>query len=316
MKYNEWLNLWLENYVKPSVKPKTYICYRNIVNGQICSNLANYELNELSPIILQCFITDLITCGSKKTGNILSASTVNTIITVLQGSLKTAYNLGYIQNEIGNKIKRPRLKEKQVTCFSLSEQRLIEEEITENSKPKMKGILICLYTGLRIGELMALEWDDVDFENKSISITKSCFDGKNGDGMFCRITTAPKTSTSVRIIPIPDKLIPVLRELKAVAKNKYLISESEKVLSIRSYQRSFERMLKKLGIRQRGFHSLRHTFATRALELGVDVKTVSEILGHRNANVTLQRYAHSMPEHKIEMMNRIGNMLNDRLIEH
>ena len=101
----------------------------------------------------------------------------------------------------------------------------------------------------------------------------------------------------------------MLKDMRKVAKNQYVISDSEKTLAIRSYQRSFERLLKKLGISHRGFHSLRHTFATRALEVGVDVKTLSEILGHKNANITLQRYAHSMLEHKRDMMNQIGKML-------
>ena len=97
--------------------------------------------------------------------------------------------------------------------------------------------------------------------------------------------------------------------MKRKAKNQYVISNGEKPLMVRSYQRSFERLLKRLQIPHKGFHSLRHTFATRALEIGVDVKTLSEILGHKNANVTLQRYAHSMPEHKKEVMNKIGKLL-------
>ena len=173
----------------------------------------------------------------------------------------------------------------------------------------MYGILICLYMGLRIGELLALEWTDVDFSKNELSITKTCFDGKDKNGVFGRITNAPKTDTSMRIIPIPKSLVPILKEMKRKAKNQYVISNGEKPLMVRSYQRSFERLLKRLQIPHKGFHSLRHTFATRALEIGVDVKTLSEILGHKNANVTLQRYAHSMPEHKKEVMNKIGKLL-------
>ena len=231
------------------------------------------------------------------------------MITVIQNSLQTAHNLGYIQSEIGGKIKRPKLKEKQVTCFTIDEQKQIEQAIINSNKPKMKGILLCLYTGLRIGELLALEWTDIDLIKGELSVTKTCFDGKDKNGVFCRITNTPKTDTSVRVIPIPKQLIPMLKDMKKTAKSKYVISDSEKVLAVRSYQRSFERLLKKLGIPHKGFHSLRHTFATRALEVGVDVKTLSEILGHKNANVTLQRYAHSMLEHKKAMMNQVGKLL-------
>lgn len=309
MKYSEWLNIWLENYVKPSTKQKTYLRYKEIVQKQLGKRFDLYELNELTPILLQQFVTELLTSGNTKTGAGLSASTVNAVITVIQNSLQTAHNLGYIQNEIGGKIKRPKLKEKQVTCFTIDEQKQIEQAIINSNKPKMKGILLCLYTGLRIGELLALEWTDIDLIKGELSVTKTCFDGKDKNGVFCRITNTPKTDTSVRVIPIPKQLIPMLKDMKKTAKSKYVISDSEKVLAVRSYQRSFERLLKKLGIPHKRFHSLRHTFATRALEVGVDVKTLSEILGHKNANVTLQRYAHSMLEHKKAMMNQVGKLL-------
>ncbi len=105
-------------------------------------------------------------------------------------------------------------------------------------------------------------------------------------------------------------MIPYLRNLKKDSDSDYVIvSDTEKPISVRAYQRSFELFLKKLGIPHKGFHSLRHTFATRALECGMDVKTLSEILGHKNANITLNRYVHSLMEHKKEMMNRLGKLL-------
>ena len=309
MKYKLWLDEWLENYVKPSAKQKTYIRYRQIINKHFSCDIGESELAELTPILLQRFITELLETGNARTGNGLSANSVNIIITVIQNSLQTAYNLGFIDAEIGGKLKRPKTTEKQISCFTVAEQKQIEQAILRGSKPKMKGVLLCLYTGLRIGELLALEWSDVDLTRGELSVTKTCFDGKDKNGVFCRITNTPKTETSIRTIPIPKQLIPILKGMKRTAKNSYVISDSEKVLAVRSYQRSFERLLKKLDISHKGFHALRHAFATRALEVGVDVKTLSEILGHKNPNVTLQRYAHSMPEHKKEMMNKIGKLL-------
>ena len=105
MKYTQWLNIWLENYMKPSAKPKTYLRYSEIVNKQLALNFEKYDMNELTPIIFQKFITDLLTSGNKRTGEGLSANTVNTIITVIQSSMRTAYNLGYTENEIsGNDV--------------------------------------------------------------------------------------------------------------------------------------------------------------------------------------------------------------------
>lgn len=309
MKYKEWLTLWLENYVKPAAKPKTYTRYNEIVHRHLIDELGETEVKKITPLILQKYVTELLSSGNKKTAEGLSASTVNIMITVIQNSLLTAYNLSYIEREVAGKIKRPKAKEKRVNSFTIAEQKLIEEEILRRKKTKMYGILLCLYMGLRIGELLALEWTDIDFIKKELSITKTCFDGKDKNGVFRRITNSPKTDTSIRIIPVPKNLIPILKEMKMKARNQYVISDSDKILMVRSYQRSFERLLKRLGIKHKGFHSLRHTFATRALEIGVDVKTLAEILGHKNANITLQRYAHSMPEHKKEIMNKIGKLL-------
>lgn len=103
--------------------------------------------------------------------------------------------------------------------------------------------------------------------------------------------------------------MPYLRQIKRRAKSEFVIADGDKPVFVRSYQRTFELLLKKLKIKRKGFHALRHTFATRALECGMDVKTLSEILGHKNATVTLNRYVHSMLEHKTQMMNRLGKLL-------
>lgn len=123
------------------------------------------------------------------------------------------------------------------------------------------------------------------------------------------IIDEPKTATSRRVIPLPKQLLPILKGIKKKSHSPFVVSANGKPVSVRSYQRSFELLLKKLKIPHRGFHSLRHTFATRALECGMDVKTLSEILGHKNPTVTLNRYAHSLMEHKADMMNRLGKLL-------
>lgn len=305
MKYKEWLNEWLENYVKPSAKIRTYERYREICT-HIISEIGRYDMAELSPIIVQRFVTKLLSSGNVKTGGGFSPSTVNTIISVVQSSLKASYALGITDNYFGDKIKRPKMSEKEIECFSLAEQRKIENYVLNASKPKLIGIIICLYTGLRIGELLALEWTDIDFTKGQLHISKNCHDGKKENGEYCRFIETPKTSSSRRIIPIPKQIMPVLKKAKKQSLSQYIIAEGEKIISVRSYQRSFELLLKKLKIPHRGFHALRHTFATRALECGMDVKTLSEILGHKNSTVTLNRYAHSLIEHKTEMMNKLG----------
>lgn len=310
MQYKEWLKEWLECYVKPSSKQKTYIRYSEIVSQHIIGSLGDYEMDELTPLILQRFTTKLLQSGNLKTGKGLSANSVNGVITVIQNSLKIAYAIGQISEYVVDNIKRPKAREKQVTCFTPTEQKQIEQAILKGKKPKMFGVVLCLYTGLRIGELLALEWRDIDFQKGIITISKSCHDGKDENGKFARLTDTPKTETSEREIPFPKQLMPYLRNIKKESNSDYVVaSHSDNLISIRAYQRSFELFLKKLGIPHKGFHSLRHTFATRALECGMDVKTLSEILGHKNPTVTLKRYVHSLLDHKKDMMNRIGKLL-------
>lgn len=309
MLYKEWLSNWLENYVQPSAKQRTYTRYKEIVEQHIITQLGELDLSEITPYVLQCYVTELLKSGNLRTGKGLSANSVNSIITVIQNTLKMAYSLGIVSKYVGDKIKRPRISEKKIECFSMSEQKKIEQYIMNEENTKFFGVLLCLYTGLRIGELLALEWLDIDMSKGEIRVNKTCHYGKDENGAFCRITDIPKTQSSIRTIPIPRQLMPHLREVKKKSRSTHLVSNGSNLISIRSYQRSFASLLRKLNIQHRGFHSLRHTFATRALECGMDVKTLSEILGHKNPTVTLNRYVHSLMEHKKAMMNRIGKLL-------
>ncbi len=309
MKYQDWLDNWLENYIRPTSKHRTYTRYSEIVSQHLAPGIGKHDLTDLTPFTLQCFVTDLTVSGNLKTGKGLSANTVNSMITVMQNSLKTAYALGYISEYTADKIKRPKPQEKKVECFSSAEQKQIEKYVLESGKDKLFGVLLCLYTGLRLGELLALEWSDIDFSKAELNVNKTCHDGKDENGVFGRIIDTPKTASSIRTIPIPKQLLPLLRQSKRKSHSRYIVSNGDNGISFRSYQRTFEAILRNLNISHRGFHSLRHTFATRALECGMDVKTLSEILGHKNPTVTLNRYAHSLMEHKKEMMNLVGKLL-------
>ena len=304
MKYIDWLNLWLENYVRPSVKVRTYERYKLIIEHHIRDKIGGMELNELSPFALQSFITELLQSGNKRTGKGLSANSVNAVISVIQSSLKTAHMLGLTKEYTADKLKRPKLKEKPVECFTLAEQKQIEQAVLNGKKDKLYGILLCLYSGLRIGELIALQWSNIDLVTGILTVSKSCHDSRGG-----LVIDEPKTQSSRRMIPLPKQLLPILKGIKKKSSSPFVVSANGKPVSVRSYQRSFELLLKKLHIPHKGFHSLRHTFATRAIECGMDVKTLSEILGHKNPTVTLSRYAHSLMEHKRDMMNRLGKLL-------
>lgn len=299
MLYKDWLNEWLGAYVRPAVKQRTAEKYIHICRVQLIPALGDHELHKLSPILLQKFVADLAAR--------YASNTINVIISVLKSSLKRARSCGLLSRDISSGIVRPRTEEKQIICFTQDEQKKIENHISKSKKKKLVGILLCLYTGLRIGELLALTWKDIDYEREILSVTRSCHDswGENG---YQKILEPPKTSNSIRLIPIPKQLLGVLKKARSEVGGTYVV-DGEKSVSVRSYQRTFELLQRKLQIPHKGFHALRHTFATRALECGIDVKTLSEILGHKNSNVTLNRYVHSLMDHKRSMMNRLGKLL-------
>ena len=308
MKYKIWFEEWLTHYIKPSSKQRTFEQYSKVAQIHILPYLGDIELTDLTQFVLQKFITDLTTNGNKRTGKGLSPNFVKTILSVIQNSLKTAHLVGYIPEYSANKIKRPKIVEKQVECFTIQEQKKIEEGALSAKKDKYRGIILCLYTGLRIGELLALTWNDIDFDKSILSVTKTCHDG-NENGKHIRIIDTPKTENSRRQIPLSKTILKMLKEMKKRSKCEFVIADGDKPVFLRTYQRMFELLLKKLKLPHKGFHSLRHTFATRALECGMDVKSLSEILGHKNATITLNRYAHSLWEHKAEMMNKLSKML-------
>lgn len=308
MKYIEWLHIWLNQYIKPSTKERTYIRYEQLIRTHIAPKIGGKDINDLTPIVLQSFVTELLNTGNLKTGKGLSANFVNTVISLMQNSLKTAQLVGVADEYVANKIKRPRCKEKRIECFSCQDQKMIERYALDSGKDKLFGVVLCLYTGLRIGELLALSWDDIDFKKGLLFVSKSCYDGQIGSTRTL-VMDSPKTAHSRRVIPLPKQILSLLNDLKKRSRCGYVVADGDKPVFVRSYQRTFELMLRKLHIPHKGFHSLRHTFATRAIECGIDVKTLSELLGHKNATITLNRYAHSLLEHKIDMMKRLGKLL-------
>ena len=308
MKYKDWICEWLDDYVKPTVKEKTYLNYSVMLRTHILPAIGELELDELTLPVLQSFVFNMSDHGNAKTGDGLSPSTVSMIEGVVERSLNFAVEIGLIERHHAAHVRCPRVNGKKVECFSLSEQRKIEEDRLKSPCDKRIGILICLYTGMRIGELMALRWCDIDFDRCVITVNATCRDGFL-DGKVIKIIDLPKTATSKRAIPVPRQIMPYLRRLKLQQIGEYVINNNGQMITVRGYQKTFALMLRRLGIEHRGFHSLRHTFATRALECGMDVKTLADILGHKNPNVTLNRYAHSMMEHKVAMMNRVGGFL-------
>ena len=309
MKLEDLLNLWLEKYAKLSIKPRSYNKYEAFITLHINPILGNIPITEITSNMLQDFILQKLENGNLKTNKPLSVNTVFGIVSVLKQAFKLALTLDLIPKDPTVAIKLPQQQEKEIQALTRDEQKRIEEYCLKQTKNNYIGIIICLYTGIRLGELLALIWDDIDFEKKFLYIKKTAYKLKiNGKNQM--VIDKPKTKKSNRIIPLPDKLINLLQLTKNKSTSDYILStKTNNMVDIRSYQRTFESILNKCGIKHYNFHCLRHTFATRALELGMDIKTLSEILGHTNVAITLNRYAHSLLEYKIQEMNKLSSLL-------
>lgn len=303
MKLKELLELWLERYMKHTIKIRTYNRYKSICELHLIKDLGEYELDELKPNVLQDFLL-------KKIDNKYSTNTIKGIVSVLKQALRLAITLEFVDKEYCSNLKMPSSEEKEISVFTKKEQLVIESFCLNHKKRNYIGIVICLYTGIRLGELLALSWNDIDFNSNLLTINKTSYSAKV-DGKTQIIVDKPKTKKSNRVIPLPNQLVKLLKIIKKESNSKYVITtRNSGMVGNRSYQRTFKFILKKVNVQYRNFHSLRHTFATNAIELGMDVKTLAEILGHTNAMITLNRYSHSLLNYKIEMMNKLGKNLN------
>ncbi len=304
MKFKIWWKEYLKYYVQPVSKITTFSKYREIGGKHLVPELGEYDLDSIKTQKLRRLAKHLV---EKKLAN----STINCIISILKASLKQAVKVGITKKEYTACIIRLKEKEKKAVCFTVEEQKKIEGFALRELKHKPFGIIVCLYMGIRIGELLALQWDDVDLKRGLLTVNKTAHDVW-ADGKYKKVCDAPKTSTSDRVIPIPSRLLKMFELLKekSIKYSKYVISDNKKDgVGSRTFQKYFDKVLERLNIPRRTVHALRHTFATRALECAMDVKTLSEILGHANATITLNRYAHSLINHKVDMMNKVGHLL-------
>ena len=279
---SNWLEIWLKS--QGTLKPTTKAIYQSYIDNHIKPNLGGIPLKKLNADILQDFINSLQ----------LSPSTIKVIFSILKSALSIAEEKGFVSN-IWSKVKLPKKEKSIVKVLSSSEQQRLEQILTDNTD---MGILICLYTGLRIGELCALKWSDINFETAQLTVNGTQARTENGVEII-----SPKSKTSRREIPMPTFLLDKLKTMPHSC--EYVISKNRKPFDVRTYRRLFKKLLKAADLPDMKFHCLRHTFATRALEVGMDYKTLSEILGHSSVGITLDLYAHSLKEHKIKQMNKL-----------
>ena len=306
--YSQILEQWL-NSVKINVKESTYVRYCGLVNNHIIQYLGKYPVSKISTMQIETYIRMQLQSGQVKNAQPLSSKTVNDILTVIKSSMEYAKYNGYtvICNLSKVTIKNT---DKEMRILNQDEQTKLTQFLVSEMDLSKFGILLSLYTGIRIGELCALQWSDFDMENKVIKINKTLQRIQNIDGVKgCKtkiVITEPKSQCSVREIPIPNAIMNYVEMFHRSQKEYILTGEKKNFVEPRTMQNRFKNYLEKSGIESVNFHALRHTFATRCIELGFEIKSLSEILGHASVNITLNRYVHSSFELKSSNMNKLS----------
>ncbi|HIU52084.1 MAG TPA: site-specific integrase [Candidatus Merdicola faecigallinarum] len=287
---------WIENK-KVSIKKSTYYNYLFIIEKYLNPEFKGKNIKKIKNY------NDYI----QKLSENLSAKTVRDIANVLKVILKY-YEDKYDYILQINKINMPRVAKKRVKILSTEEKSKLEKYCVEKNTLKALGIIICLNTGMRIGEICSLKWKDIDLEMKKIYVDKTMQriynkNKKSSDVIIDR----SKTECSIRDIPINKNIYGILKQLKKKYKdNDYFLSGKEdKIIEPRNYQYTFKTILKQCKIRPYKFHILRHTFATNCIEVGLDAKSLSEILGHSNVNITLGIYIHSSDRIKKKYLEKL-----------
>lgn len=232
------------------------------------------------------------------------------ICTILKSVLSYAEKEYGLHDIAGNMV-LPKQQRTDRDILTLREQRKLETYLWEHrQKPRCAGILLCLYTGLRLGEICGLQWRDIDRKRHILYINRTLQRVAETRGDHEKktklISGEPKSGASVRAIPLPRTFWMLLREMSGEMRDEdYFLSGNAEPIEPRNYQYFFKKTLADCELRYVNFHTLRHTFATRCVEAGMDIKTLSEILGHTNTNITLSYYVHSSMQSKRKQMNRL-----------
>lgn len=299
---------WLNN-IRPQVKESTINKYQNLLNSYILPAYGSQTLDHITFEFIEQHCNSLLLYGgANATG--LSPKTVADVLSVVRNILKFAIRKGKFVPCDGSAV-QIKQAHKPMRILSKTEQEQLCLYLSSNIDPCNIGILICLFTGLRLGEVCALQWNDVSIIDHTIYVHQTMQRLQNKVDGFKKtkvIITAPKSSCSIRIIPIPDPLVEILVKHKTVQDGFVLTNSKDYFIEPKTMQNRFKKVLSKNGISPANFHALRHTFATRCVELGFDVKSLSEILGHATVIITMNRYVHPTIELKKANMEKLSSL--------
>lgn len=324
-----WLREWLVTYALPTVKQSTYISYEGYVRNHLIPELGDVKLTALSREQIQRFFNKKSAGEKGKQG--LSPKTLKNIYNMFN----TALDQAIINNKLARSpllgVKLPKLVKNEIRVLEAEEQLALQNAAESSDELQAFGIIFTLSTGVRLGELIGFERGDLNHKRHSIKVRRTVGrlqkvdeDGnliKKADGIKTTelVTRKPKSITSQREIPLFDelwdglllyceKMDEMLDALGiSVDENTKLFCNSlGKTYDPRVYEDLFKRTLKTAQLEDINFHALRHTFATRALEAGMDIKVLSSILGHAQASTTLNLYGHALPDHKKNSMDKMS----------
>lgn len=288
------------------VKPSTYAGYTIVLNLHILPQLGNRNIQAVTALEINQFAKGKLESGRTDGKGGLSPKTVRDILSIIKSVMDFAWGEKLITNRLT--LTYPKHQQQTIRVLSRQEQTSLEVALTTDINIHKLGILLCLYTGIRIGEVCALLWQDISSEYDMLYIRQTLQRIKNfnDDGNKTKIhIDTPKSLRSVREIPIPSFLSPMLRSFANNNHTHFLSTTDSDFTEPRTMQNHFAKIVKTANIPDANYHSLRHTFATRCIEAGMDIKSLSEILGHANVNITLNRYVHSSFDQKREGMDKL-----------
>ena len=306
----QWMDVWFENYAKIKVRPSSHQTYRGYIENHIKPNIGSIPLNKLTSLELQKFYKKLLGNGrverieSKKQPKGLSAKTVRNINQIISSALNLAIEQKLLLTNPADACALPKLEHREMKTLPVEQLASFLREAKESGVFEM--YYIELATGLRRGELLGLKWSDIDLEHGNLRVQRQIvrIDGE--------IVEAPlKTKNAYRTLPLSTDAVDVLKEQKKKCGNSPYVfpSPTGGPISPDSVLHMLHRVLKRAGLPKVRFHDLRHTFATLALQNGVDIKTVSGMLGHFSAGFTLDTYAHVTTSAQKEAANTMGGVL-------
>lgn len=301
--------LWLDES-KTQTKHSTYVKYYNIIYNHIIPSIGKHKINFLDTALIRRFADEKLTAGKLNGCGGLSPKTVKDILSVLKLVIAYSNNMGVVCNCRLESI-NIKSENKNIDVLSKSQQKKLTSYLINNFNNTSLGILICLYTGIRIGEICALKFDDISMADKTVHIRKTMQRVQNfaplKETKTDVIISTPKSKSSVRDIPMPEFLITAITKNNMYVPKAYLLTgELHSYVEPRTLENRFKRCICSCGIANVSFHTLRHTFATRCVELGFETKSLSEILGHSSVNITLNRYVHSSMELKRMNMEKLN----------